>query len=139
MEVGLISQGRASDGRYCSAKTQKSGCNVWSVAFLKEHLDSERDMLFEVEERPYCRVLRLAQAITAFGSARAVEDKIEATLRSMGISSEVFLGRRSAHNMSIIIKIDDAGRMRLEELRAARNVCAINRTWCPLCRKHLMF
>ena len=118
MHVDLIGHGRASDGRFCFAKRLKSRCRSCSVSFLKEHVDAEQDIPCEVEERPYCRVRRLAETITKFGSARAVEGQVEATLRRMGIPSEVSLGRGSAHNMSIIIKIDDAGRTRLEELKA---------------------
>lgn len=115
MQLDIIGQGRVSDGRYCFVRTQKRKCHVCSVPFLKEHVDSEHDMPCEAEGRLYCRVRRLAHAITALGSARAVEDRIEATLRGRGISSEASLGRGSAHNMSIIIKIDDAGRTRLKE------------------------
>jgi hypothetical protein len=118
MQLDLIGQGRASDGRHCFVKTQKSVCHVCSVPFLKEHVDSEQDIPCEAEERRHCRLRRLALAIAAFGSARTVEDRIETRLRSMGISAEVSLGRGNAHNMSIIIKIDDAGKARLRELKA---------------------
>jgi hypothetical protein len=117
MQLDVIGQGRVSDGRYCFARTHKSRCHVCSVPFLKEHVDSEQDIPCEAEDRLYCRTRRLAQGIAAFGSARAVEDRIEAALRGMGISSEVSLGRGSAHNMSILIKIDDVGRTRLKELK----------------------
>jgi hypothetical protein len=117
--VKLTGQGRTSDSRHCFVRPQKSECELCSVHFLKKHVDSEYSMPCEVEERPYCRVRRLATAITAFGSAQAVEERIEMALRGMGISSEVSLGRGNAHNMSIVIKIDDAGRARMAELKAA--------------------
>jgi hypothetical protein len=117
--IRLIGQGRMSDGRHCFVRSQKSECYLCSVHFLKKHVDSEYNMPCEVEERPYCRVRRLATAITAFGSAQAVEARIENALRNIGIPSEVSLGRGSAHNMSIIIKIDDSGKARMAELKAA--------------------
>jgi hypothetical protein len=119
MEVSLIGRGRGKDGRHCFSDIQKSQCYLCSVSFLKEHVDAEQDHPCEVETRRHCRVRRLAQTLATFGSARAVEDKIEVTLRSMGIPAEVSLGRSNAHNMSIIVKIGDAGRARMEELKAA--------------------
>lgn len=53
LEIGLTSQGRASHGRHCFARTQESECYVCCVPFLKEHVDSEYSHPYTVEERPY--------------------------------------------------------------------------------------
>lgn len=115
--IRLTSPGRASDGRFSYVDRQQSECHVCVVPFLKERTNWEFAMPCETGERSSCRMRRLAEAITALGSAQAVEDSIEAQLRSMGIASEASVGRGSAHNMSIIIKIGDQGRVRLEELK----------------------
>jgi hypothetical protein len=119
VEIRLTSPGRASDGRFNYVDRLQSECHVCVVPFLKERTNWEFSMPCEPGERSSCRVRRVAEAITVFGSARAVEDKIETQLRSMGIASEASLGRGSANNMSIILKIGDQGRARLTELKNA--------------------
>lgn len=107
--VRLFDQGRMRDGRFWFSSSKKSQCIGCSVPFLKGHVHSDADLPCKRKsDRKYCRTYALAQALSAFASARVVEAKIEAALRAIRISAEVSLGRGNAHNLSVIIKVAEA-------------------------------
>jgi hypothetical protein len=107
--VRISEQGRKRDGRFSFSSSKKSNCVGCSVLFLKEHVHSDSDYPCKHKsDRKHCRTYALAQVLIAFGSAKAVENKIEAALRLIRIPAEVSLGRGSAHNLSIIIKVAEA-------------------------------
>jgi hypothetical protein len=64
----------------------------------------------------------LAQALGAFASATAVEAKIEAAYGRLGILADVSVGRGNANNLSIIVKITEADKARIQStLRTTRH------------------
>jgi hypothetical protein len=110
--VRIFDQGRTNDGRFRFGSSKKSQCSHCTVAFLKEHAQSDFDHPCNGKsERRYCDALARAQALATFGSARAVEIEIEAALRAIRIPTEVSLGRGSAHNLSITIKVTEADKV----------------------------
>lgn len=107
--VRIFDQGRTNDGRFRFGSPKKSQCIHCTVPFLKDHVYSEMDHPCSGKsERRHCDVKARAQALAAFGSAKAVETKIEVALRSIRVPAEVSLGRGSAHNLSITIKVAEA-------------------------------
>jgi hypothetical protein len=110
--VRIFDKGRTNDGRFRFGSSKKSQCIRCTVPFLKEHVQSDFDHRCNGKsERRYCDMMARAQALAAFDSARAVEIEIETALRSMRISAEVSLGRGSARNLSITIKVAEADKV----------------------------
>lgn len=120
--IRLSEQGRVQDVRFCFGRRQKSPCIACTVLYLKEHAASDRDYPCERDEQRFCDTFALARALGAFASATAAETKIEAEYRRRGISTEVSIGRGSAHNLSIIVKITEADKARIQgALRTTRH------------------
>lgn len=108
-QVRLFDQGRMRDGRFWFSSSKKSQCIGCSVPFLKGHVHSDADLPCKGKSgRKYCRTYKLAQALSALGSARVAEVKIGAALRAIRIPAEVFLAPGNAHNLSVIIRVAEA-------------------------------
>jgi hypothetical protein len=121
LHVRLSDESRQRDGRFCYSRSKKSQCSACSVTYLKEHVASETDYPCERAERKFCDTYRLARALETFASRTAVETSIEAAYRRRGISAEVSIGRANAHNLSIIVKIPEVDKARIQDdLRTAR-------------------